>query len=57
MKQLKQDLWTDGEHEYTGDPKQGFKKIKPKAKAEPVIEVSAFDLKQPKKEVDNEDKE
>jgi len=56
MKKIKPNLWTDGTQEYTGNPKDGFKPVvaeKPKA----VVEASAFELKQPKKEVDTEDKE
>lgn len=45
MKQLKHDLWTDGEHEYTGNPKQGFTKIE---KSDSTVEASAMNLKQPK---------
>lgn len=61
MKQLKHDLWTDGEHEYTGNPKAGFKKItkskETKETKEPkIVDFEAHELQQPKKEVDNEDK-
>lgn len=59
MKQLKHDLWTDGEHEYTGNPKAGFKKItkSKEAKQPKIVDFEAHELQQPKKEVDNQDKE
>jgi len=45
MKQLEHNLWTDGEHQYKGNPKEGFTKITKKDKK--TVEASAFELKQP----------
>lgn len=56
MKKIKDNLWTDGEKQYTGNPKDGFKPVEAE-QPKPVVEASAFDLKKPKKEVDTEDKE
>jgi hypothetical protein len=61
MKQLEHNLWTDGENQYKGNPKDGFTKITKKDKK--PVEASAFELKQPsvvkesKIEVDTEPKE
>ena len=61
MKQLEHNLWTDGEHQYKGNPKEGFTKITKKDKK--PVEASAFELKQhsvvkeSKIEVDTEPKE
>lgn len=55
---IKHNLWTDGKDEYTGNPKDGFVKITKtdkKPKEDTVVEVSAFELKKPKKSVDNDE--
>lgn len=66
MMRIKHNLWTDGKDEYTGNPKDGFVKITKttkKPKEDTVVEVSAFELKQPsvvketKKEVDTDPEE
>jgi len=68
MKKISKDKWTDGEHIYEGNPKDGFKKVGDEKRAQEiveaikerddnVIEASAFELKKPKKEVDTESQE
>jgi len=68
MKKISHNKWTDGEHLYEGNPRDGFKRIGDEKRAKEIVEAikqsndkvvegSAFELKQPKKEVDTEDKE
>jgi len=59
MKKISNNLWTDGEHNYSGNPREGFKKlnqeraqeiveaVKNREKSE-IVEAQAFELKQPK---------
>lgn len=68
MKRISHNKWTDGEHIYEGNPKEGFKKvgdekraaeiveaIKERAEDDNVVEASAFELKKPKKSVDTQE--
>ena len=68
MKKIANNIWTDGEHQYKGNPRDGFTKldgdlrnqiierIKEPA-PENVVEMEAHNLQQPKKEVDTESEE
>jgi hypothetical protein len=67
MKRISKDKWTDGEHIYEGNPKDGFTKVgnddlkdeiiaKIKER-DNIVEMEAHNLQQPKKEVDTESEE
>lgn len=67
MKKISKDKWTDGEHIYEGNPKDGFTRVgnddlkdeiiaKIKER-DNIVEMEAHNLQQPKKEVDTESKE
>lgn len=67
MKRISKDKWTDGEHLYEGNPKDGFKRIGDEKRAaeivkaikerDNIVEMEAHNLQQPKKEVDTESEE
>ena len=67
MKKISKDKWTDGEHLYSGNPKDGFKRIGDEKRAKEIVEaikerdniveMEAHNLQQPKKEVDTESEE
>ena len=67
MKKISKDKWTDGEHIYEGNPKDGFKKVGDEKRAaeivkaikerDNIVEMEAHNLQQPKKEVDTESEE
>ena len=67
MKKISKDKWTDGEHLYEGNPKDGFKRIGDEKRAKEIVEaikerdniveMEAHNLQQPKKEVDTESEE
>jgi len=44
MKKIKENLWTDGEQEYTGNPKDGFK---PALSQDTVVEMEPATLYKP----------
>ena len=46
MKKIKENLWTDGEQEYTGNPKDGFKP-KPALSQDTVVEMEPATLYKP----------
>ena len=68
MKKITQNKWTDGEHIYEGNPKDGFTKIGDEKRAKEIVEairertvdsgeIVAEPVKMDKKTVDTEDKE
>jgi len=72
MKRISKDKWTDGEHLYSGNPKDGFTKIGDEKRAQEiveairnreennVVEMEAHSLQAPKMDkltVDTDDKE
>jgi len=46
MKKIKENLWTDGEQEYTGNPQDGFKP-KPDRSQDTVVEMEPATLYKP----------
>jgi len=46
MKKIKENLWTDGEQEYTGNPQDGFKPKRAKTE-DTVVEMEPATLYKP----------